>query len=420
MKIVWLCGFSNATVRERLDISISKLVKMMFKIARGHNPFTATDYGVWVSNAAKEFEKIDEVELHVISPCSFLKSTIQEFDINGIHYHFFCDENSMFTTMVYKQVAKPKTYEYKHNRRIIKKLIDIIKPDVVHLIGAENPQYSMALLDVPTTIPTIVQLQTLLNDPDFNANNQMGVSSYNNLSNIERLVLLRSDYIGTRATKYINIIKNSIKSNARFLDTTLAIGENINEHVCEKYYDFVYFASNINKSCEIALEAFGMAYQHEHSITLDVVGGFTSDYKRQLDEIMAKYGIESAVTFEGRLATHEDVINQIQKARFALLPLKIDLISGTIREAMANGLPVITTDTGELGTQKLNSEYQCALISPKFDCKSLAKNMIRLLNDSSLAEELRQNAFRRQREKYNNAAVANDYVEVYKRITARK
>ena len=321
--------------------------------------------------------------------------------------------------MLYRQVAKPTCYEYKHNRRIIKKLISKIKPDLVHLIGPENAHYSMALLDVPKNIPTIAQLQTLLNDPDFKANYPIGESSFKYLATIERKVLNRADYIGTRAVKYVDIVKNSIKQNAVILDTTLALGETIYEHICEKKYDFVYFASNINKSCEIALEAFALAYQQEPSITLDIVGGFTSDYKSLLDGIIAKYGIDNAVTFEGRLATHDDVLKQIRKARFALLPLKIDLTSGTIREAMSNGLPVVTTDTGDLGTQLLNRDYQCALISPKADCLSLADNMIRLLNDSLLADTLRQNAYRLQRERYNNEAIVDGYIEAYKRILCK-
>ena len=47
-------------------------------------------------------------------------------------------------------------------------------------------------------------------------------------------------------------------------------------------------------------------------------------------EMDNNFGIKDAVTFEGMLPTHDDVIAQIRKSRFALLPLRIDLTSGTI------------------------------------------------------------------------------------------
>lgn len=419
MKIARICSFSNAMVREHLDIGLPKWIQWLYKKVRGHAPFVATDYGVWNTNAIKEFEKFSEVELHVISPCPFLRKTLREFENNGIHYHFFQDEGNTLLNMIYRQVVKPKCKDYKHNRRIIKKLIGQIKPDVVHLFGAENPQYSLALLDLPKSIPSLVQLQTLINDPDFKANFPIDESSYQYLASVELKVLQRADYIGTIATKYINIVTQQIKPGAKMMKTGLAAGESVQPPSQETCYDFVYFAANISKSCDWALEAFALAYQQNPSITLDIVGGYTEGYKSQLDEIIERHGIDKAVTFEGRLATHDDVISQIRKAKFALLPLKIDLTSGTIREAMSNGLPVVTTDTGELGTQKLNSDFQCALISPKSDHKALADNMIRLLNDPLLAETLRQNAYRRQQDKYNNEAAVRKYIEAYRQMLSK-
>lgn len=420
MKIVWLCSFSNAFVREHLDIGLPKLLLWIYKMARGHAPFTTSDFGVWNTNAIKEIEKIGGIELHVISPCSFLKKKQQGFVNNGIHYHFFQDEKSSFLRMIYKQVLHPKTYKYTRNLRYIKHLIKHIQPNIVHLIGAENPQYSTALLDIPYTIPTIAQLQTLINDPDFKDNFPIDESSYRHLSSIENKVIQRADYIGTTATKYRKIIKEKIKPNVTFLDISIAVAEEINTSPQDKVFDFVYFAADINKACDVALEAFGLAHQQNPSITLDIVGGYTENFKLKMDAIVDKYSLKNAVTFEGLLPTHEDVLKQIRKARFALLPLKIDLTSGTIREAMSNGLPVITTDTGELGTQLLNKGYRSAMISPKSDCRSLANNMIELMNDAFLAEELRKNGYKRQLEKYNNEAVVRGYIEAYKRILTNK
>ena len=192
------------------------------------------------------------------------------------------------------------------------------------------------------------------------------------------------------------------------------MAESINKEAADKEFDFVYYASNIQKACDLAIEAFALARKKSPSITMDIVGGFDSGYKAFLDKRIQELNISDAITFEGSLLTHDDVIRQIRKSRFALLPLKVDITSGTIREAMSNGLPVVTTDTGELGTQKLNLKRQNALISSIGDHQALAENMLRLLNDESLADALRQNAYQTRFEANSNEMVVRRYVDAYK------
>ena len=72
LKVIWICHFSNKEVRERLPLSKMK-VKNSIKSLLGKkiNP-GYSDFAPWVSNLIKEFEKFDEVELHVVSPFSGL------------------------------------------------------------------------------------------------------------------------------------------------------------------------------------------------------------------------------------------------------------------------------------------------------------------------------------------------------------
>ena len=92
------------------------------------------------------------------------------------------------------------------------------------------------------------------------------------------------------------------------------------------------------------------------------------------------------VTFTGELPTHEDVLENVATARVALLPIKIDFIPGTIREASALGLPIVTSITD--GTPLLNEKRNCVLLSEGGDHVSMAENMINLLDNPDLADEL--------------------------------
>lgn len=413
IKVVWLCHFSNAFVHEKLTLGDTWFMKIIRKII--HKPLTTevSEFAVWVTNGIKEFEKIDEIELHIVSPYPHLRPTIQEFDVNGIHYHFFHNEDDSVIKQIYKKNFRNREPRYWKNRRVISKIIKTINPKIVHLIGAENPYYSMGIFDLPLNVITITQLQTLLNNPDF-AQQEKNSISYLNRAKIERQILQRSDYIGTISLKLKNIIQRDIKPDVNFVRTCLPVFEPIVKEHTKKQFDFVYFASNISKAADLAIEAFGRAYQNNHNITLDIIGGYDAVYKQQLDTVLQNYGALQAVSFEGRLPSHEDVLRQIRKSRFALLPLRVDLTSCTVREAMSNGLPVITTDTGELGTQKLNQKRQSVLISPINDHQALANNMMLLLNDEELAETIQQNAYQTRSESESNEAIVRQYVKVYK------
>ena len=47
-----------------------------------------SDFAVWITNGIQELEKINDIEVHIISPYRFLKNKIQEFKPNNIDYHF--------------------------------------------------------------------------------------------------------------------------------------------------------------------------------------------------------------------------------------------------------------------------------------------------------------------------------------------
>lgn len=414
LKVVWLCNFSNAFVHEKLDLQHNQLIGLVKRLTHKPVSMDVPEFGNWITNGIREFENIDEVELHVVSPYPYLKRKTQEFEANGVYYHFFRSEDQSFIPFVYKQLFCPMTYPYKGNSQTISTIIRRVNPEIVHLFGAENPIYSNGMFQLPDKIVTIAQLQTLLSDPDFKNNYPISGKDYENRVGIEKRIIRKVDYVSTPALKYRKIIRNDIYPEAIILNMGLMLKDPIVTETADKQFDFVYFAVNINKAADLAIEAFALAYQQKPEITLDIIGGFEAGYKQYLDNLIAKYGIADAITFEGRLPTHEDVLKQIRKSRFALLPLKIDLTSGTIREAMSNGLPVVTTDTGELGTQKLNLKRKNVLISPIGDHQALADNMILLLEDDTMADELRQNSFITRSEVRTNEMTARRYVEAYK------
>lgn len=414
IKVVWLCHFSNPFVHRKLDLGDNCLAKIVKRILHRPIKTDVPEFANWVSNGIAEFETIDGVELHVISPYPHLKHRIQEISFNGVYYHFFRSETYDLLTFLYLRLFKPRHWRYKKNRKVIASFIRKVQPSIVHLFGAENPYYSLAIIDVPKNVITIAQLQTLVNDSIFQNNYSFSPKEYLYRAMVEKSIIKEVDYLATPAIKYRNIICKDIRSDAIILNIGLALHDPIVKDETEKEYDFVYFASNINKAADLALEAFGLAYKQRPELTLDIIGGCDVSFMQVLKKIIIRYGMEKAIHFEGLLPSHDDVLVQVRKSKYALLPLKVDLVSGTIREAMSNGLPVLTTDTGEFGTQKLNSVLQCVLISEVGNHQALADNMIRLLDDTELAETLRQNSYQQRATGKSNKEVIHKYVDAYK------
>ena len=412
IKVVWVTGFSNPIIRSHITVAIPWYERLIRRILNMPPINTDSDKCIWNTNAITEFEHFDDVDLHVIMPYYYLVGKDVTFTHNGVHYYLFKDEcDNLFRRLV-KRFNMKNDYPYTINSRRIVSKIKAINPSVVHYIGAENPYYGCSIFTLPKSFPTIVQLQTVMSEPDFEKN-YPGIShrEYQYRSRTERRIIQHAGFIGSTTKVLSEIVKKYIAPNAVFLNTKLALTEPIDKSLVDKYYDFVYFAADISKAGDVAVEAFALAKQKEPSITLDIVGGYSPDFKVKLDNRIHELSLDSSIYFEGTLPSHHDVITQIRKSRFALLPLRVDMISGTIRESMANGLPVITTITPE--TPMLNSSRESILLADKDDVQGLASCMIKLIQNPSFVESLRNNAFITAEERDSNFQLMREWVRAY-------
>lgn len=414
IKVALICHLSNEKIRKVLHQRIPWYERFGRKLLK-KNPPTLNDFAQWNTNAIEELSKVNNIELSVIAPAQYMMKKECCWVEGNVHYYFFRDEDDYLISKMGNIICPHQYAKYEKNRSVIGHYLTLIKPDIVHIMGAENPNYCLSALDVDNNVPLIIQLQTLLSDPTFKNNHNGSRASYNYRTDVEKNVIQRADYVATTVNAYRQTIINNVKPDVSFLDITLPLTEQINEKDGEpKCFDFVYFANNISKACDLALEAFGIAHSKHTNISLDIIGSYSDAYKSYLQEIIRKYDIEDWVTFEGRLPSHEDVILQIRKSRFALLPLRIDITSGTIRESMANGLPVLTTITQ--GTPALNKDYPCALLSEIGDHHALAENMCKLLENEELAKTFVENGYRKASSKRDNAAIVADWIKTYEEI----
>jgi glycosyltransferase involved in cell wall biosynthesis len=160
----------------------------------------------------------------------------------------------------------------------------------------------------------------------------------------------------------------------------------------EKEFDFVNFAMAMipKKGYPDVIQALAIVKEHYPNVRLNLVGGGSKENKKALHQLVTSLHLEDNVVFTPFFEQQEDLFQHLQKARFALLPCKIDSVSSTIRQAMHYGLPVVCYKTE--GTPKLNRNKDCVLIAENSNVEDLANKMLMLMADKDLVSELRDNA----------------------------
>lgn len=135
-------------------------------------------------------------------------------------------------------------------------------------------------------------------------------------------------------------------------------------------------------------------------VKLNLVGGGSVEQKAELAKMAEQLVVKENVIFTPFFEKKSDLFLHIQKSRFALLPCKMDNISGTMNQAMQLGLPIVVYKT--TGTPSFNREKECALIAEHCNVEDLAAQMLVLMNEPKKAEILSKNAreFQEKRAEY--------------------
>jgi glycosyltransferase involved in cell wall biosynthesis len=129
-----------------------------------------------------------------------------------------------------------------------------------------------------------------------------------------------------------------------------------------------------------ALRAFAVVRQRLPDATLSVAG--SGSELKSLNRLAEALGIESAVTFTGRLS-REQMASLFGRADLVLNPSTADNMPVSILEAMASGVPVVSTSVG--GIPYLLDDGRTALLVESGDASAMAEAALRLLEDKALA-----------------------------------
>jgi glycosyltransferase involved in cell wall biosynthesis len=123
--------------------------------------------------------------------------------------------------------------------------------------------------------------------------------------------------------------------------------------------------------------------------------------------------LEDLVELTGH-ASYEDAPGVYRRGHLFVSPTYAEGFSNTLLEAMATGLPIVSTRA--VGVVDCLEDGRDALLVPPRDAHALAQAIARLLDDAALRERLARTALAEVRELYSWQAVGRRIQHVYGRL----
>lgn len=418
MKIMWLCNVPISQICEKLEIKNSVL-------------------GGWLNGASGYILEGDH-QLVYLFP---YKNRI-EGELGNLTYIGYVENNVI---------------EYDDlNEVYFSNLINKYKPDVIHVWGTESV-HSLEMVNAALrngmSERLVVSIQGIISEcaKVYTVGIKESALKGKTLRDIIRKdsILKQKDMFKRRGENEKEIIKK-VKNVIGRTDWDKRVCYNINPAAkyhkcneslrsefytakkwdyekCRKHSVFCSQGSYPIKGFHIALEAFKLIKDKYPDLEIRITG---NDYVRQsfiqrqkrtyyytyLRDLIVKNGLESSVKFLGSLDAGE-IIKEYQRANVFLSASLLENSSNSIGEAMMIGTPVISSNVG--GCSSIIDDGRTGILYDVTDVNAIAKNVEKLFEDVSFAnnisEEARKVAFERHNGKKNN----NDLTDIYNSLLQR-
>lgn len=373
IKVVWLCHFSTREIKDILKPN--REIK---------------EFAPWIPMAIGTIEYYNQLEVHVVAPYVGI-SEVKEFELRGVYYHFYPTLTKRPYKFFYNSLFRwDYITNFRDDRKRVQILIKSICPDVIHLFGAENPDYASSVLDFVDKIPCILTVQ------GFASNSPTLHGIEKRRAKIEQIIIKR-----VTAAFYESKVQ---AANIREYNPNIHLfwhfyGSYEIKRTIEKgneKYDLVFFA-RIEKDKGIVdlLDAVKLLSVKRPDISLIVLG---SGNITVFQEYAKKNGVEGNVFWAGFQPTREDVHKLASRAKISVLPTYHDINPGTIIESMFLEIPVISY---KIGTNlEINENTECLKLVEIGNVEQLAEAIDELLTNEDYRKQLSNKAHKRAYEMY--------------------
>ena len=301
----------------------------------------------------------------------------------------------------------------------LKKILKNYKPDIVHL----NPSLTYAAI-----LRDFIFLKTIkrCNIPVIFFIHGWHEAISNNFKkiffkNFFKRKFELADAIVVLANKFKNkLVDLGVNATKIYVSYTMVESEKYS--IDNKFFSnpyLVLFCSNIKKEKGIfeLLDAIPLVIKKYSDTKFIFIGGGKDLIKLKKKSKLLQ--IEKNVIFTGYIST-EEKINIFKKSHiFAFPSFHGEGFPTVIIEAMAAGLPIITTPVAGLA-DAIDDNKEGLILSIKPSGFEIAKKIIQLLENQNLMEKMSKNNIMEAKEKYDHKKISNSIIKLYENLLIRK
>ncbi|MDD2285997.1 MAG: glycosyltransferase family 4 protein [Paludibacter sp.] len=165
------------------------------------------------------------------------------------------------------------------------------------------------------------------------------------------------------------------------------------------------------KGLEYAIESMTKIHAKFPTAKLQIVG--EGEYRKELENLAEKNTLSATVEFTG-LVPNSEVPNYLRNADLFLLPSLYEGLPLTLLEAMACGLPIISTPVSI--APEIIATWKNGYIIPFKSPDAISKSVIDLLSNPDKRRQCAENSNRAAKETLSWEKVAKKYTELYQLI----
>lgn len=389
MKIVWLGMFTNDTIKTHF------------------NRPDVDNWGYWMTHLCELFDKVQEVELHILIPNFFTGKSVV-LKKGALTYHFFATE---FDVPRYTSFLSTNPLVLTRITEEVKRIVAHIAPDLIHVHGIDHPYYAAPALALNKLYPCISTIQR------FNFMATGSSSKFALVNQMEAMMLREYRFFGVRTQEMSAIIRErNPTAKLYFHNYPFELPTFLKSDSKEEEYDVVYFA-RVTKDKGI----YDLIKSAEHVLKLrpdyrvHVLGPLSVGESTEFRAAIQRAGLQNIVIYKGNEKNPQRLHAYVAKARLCVLPTYADIMPGTIIESMLMKLPVVTYAIG--GTVDLNIPGKERIQTvEKGDILGLAHAQLLLLEQHDTRLRLAEEAHRFAAVQYTHSKVVDDLLTMYREV----
>jgi glycosyltransferase involved in cell wall biosynthesis len=389
----------------------------------------------WVDTLLEELIKCQNLNIALAVPInsySFQKCQTGKITLFGLPN----PREKNFFKKIYERITRSQ--EKSVFNSFVSQAISDFKPDIVQIFGSENP-FGQILNELNT--PVIIHIQGYLQV--WQGKWFTGISKWEQFrySNILDLLLMRGSYheylaFKKRAEREAVILRNCKYFMGRTIfDKRLLslFAPGSGYFHCEEFIRKIFFEKQWNvslnkevtcisilkgtsyKGIDLLVETLMLLRNHtDYSFKFKICG--VSPDEEIIRIIKRKYRREiNTLNIEllGKLNADE-MVEQLRSSNFYIHPSYIENSPNSVCEAMALGMPVISTNVG--GVNSLINDNVDGLLVQEGEPYSMAAAVINLINNYEYAKLLGENARKRAIQRHDPELLVNCLLDIYKTI----